>query len=401
MSSRSIKIAVISDLHVFNGSSAKGDGPSFIGTADPQDGPERHPFVGIRDLIRREKITADLLICPGDLADKADPAALMYAWERLNALKDELKASSLLATTGNHDVDSRNQHGDHDPKGNLQSLMPMFPGTDEALCDRYWSRNFAIVEHQDVRIVLLNSAAFHGYGGDANPEFRHGRVSARTISALRQALEGGERRINILVCHHHPAPYNPVDEDDYSEMVGGERLIEALDSGLFGSWLLIHGHKHYPRLAYAGGSTSSPIIFSAGSFSAVLWQKVQSRAQNQFYILEIPIAELDLLGLDIAGTLTSWDWINMLGWQPAGSGSGLPHKVGFGWREAPRAVAATVAAQFITSPVVQTGSEILNAVPKLRYLRPDELENVVRRLRADHGIIAKLADGMISEIGRP
>jgi len=226
-------------------------------------------------------------------------------------------------------------------------------------------------------------------------------VSARTISALRQALEGGERRINILVCHHHPAPYNPVDEDDYSEMVGGERLIEALDSGLFGSWLLIHGHKHYPRLAYAGGSTSSPIIFSAGSFSAVLWQKVQSRAQNQFYILEIPIAELDLLGLDIAGTLTSWDWINMLGWQPAGSGSGLPHKVGFGWREAPRAVAATVAAQFITSPVVQTGSEILNAVPKLRYLRPDELENVVRRLRADHGIIAKLADGMISEIGRP
>lgn len=400
MTLRALKIAVVSDLHVFNGSSEDAKSPSTIGTADAQDAPERHPLRGLTQIIERDKLSADLLICPGDLSDKADPAALTFAWAKLNELKDQLGAKHLLATVGNHDTDSRNQHGDHDPKGNLQSLNPMFPGVDEALCDRFWSRNFTIVELEDVRILLLNSSAFHGYGSDAKPEFRHGRVSSRTISALRKALPGGEKRINILVCHHHPITHNPVNEEDYSEMVGGDRLIDLLDSGEYGSWLLIHGHKHYPRLAYASGGSSSPIIFSAGSLSAFLYQKIASRARNQFYIIEIPIDYLDELGLDLAGTLSAWDWINMSGWQPAGVGSGLPHQVGFGWREQARTIAATIAKHLEDGKEVVTGDELLAFVPKMRFLRPEELESVVRRLRSSHGIVAQMKDGVIFEVGR-
>jgi 3',5'-cyclic AMP phosphodiesterase CpdA len=395
-----LRIAVISDLHVFSGSSNTGDCPSTIGTADPQDAPERHPFRGLAQLIEREGITADLLICPGDLSDKAEPSALIYAWNKLHELKDQLGAKRLMATTGNHDVDSRNQFNDHDPKGNLQSLVPMFPGIEEALCDRYWSRNFAIIEEQDVRIVLLNSTAFHGYGTSAQPEYNHGRISARTVSALRQALVNGEGRINIFVCHHHPVTHNPVEEADYSEMIGGDRLVEMLDSGDFGSWLLIHGHKHYPRLAYAAGGASSPVIFSAGSFSAFLYQKIASRTRNQFYILEIPLDELDALELDIAGTLTAWDWINMVGWQPAGPRSGLPHKVGFGWRESARTIANLIATYLSTTSAVVTGEELLTAIPKLRFLRPEEIDQVVRRLRTDHQVVAQVKDGMLFEVGR-
>lgn len=400
MTSRTLKIAVVSDLHVFNGSSEDSKSPSMIGTADAQDAPERHPLRGLADMIERDNLSADLLICPGDLSDKADPTALIFAWNKLNQLKDQLGAKHLLATAGNHDIDSRNQHDDHDPKGNLQALDPMFPGVDEALCDRFWSRNFVIVELEDVRILLLNSSAFHGYGSDAKPEFRHGRISSRTISVLRTALAGGEKRINILVCHHHPITHNPVNEEDYSEMGGGDRLIDLLDSGEYGSWLLIHGHKHYPRLAYASGGASSPIIFSAGSLSAFLYQKIASRARNQFYIINIPIDDLDALDLDLAGTVTAWDWINMSGWQPAGAGSGLPHQVGFGWRESVRTIATTVAKHLEDKKVVLTGEELLAAIPKMRFLRPEELEAVLRRLRLSHGVVAELKDGIICEVGR-
>lgn len=394
-----IKIAIVSDLHVFNGSSSAG-GPSFVGTADPQDSPEKHPFRGIQKLIADEGLTADFLICPGDLADKADPAALMFAWDKLQRLKTQLGAQHLFATNGNHDVDSRKVHGDVDPKGNLQSLDPMFPGLDEQQCDRYWSRNFAVFTDDILRIVLLNSAAFHGYGTDASPEYKYGRVSSRTISALRTALAKNERRVNILVCHHHPAPYNPVEEEDYSEMLGGDRLIELLDSGDFGSWLMIHGHKHYPRLAYSTGSPSSPVIFSAGSFSATLYQKLAARARNQFYIMEIPVGDLDSLGLDLGGTITAWDWITMVGWQPAGNMSGLPHKVGFGCRESPRSLAREIANLIAGRPNFQTGEELIASLPKLRFLRPQELQTVMARLVADHQIAARVNDGRIIEVGR-
>lgn len=401
MPNETLKIAVLSDLHVFNGSSEDDNAPSFIGTADAQDSPEKHPFCGLKKLISDNQLAADLLICPGDLSDKADPAALIYAWDQLHKLKTELGARQLLATNGNHDIDSRYMHDDHDAKGTLQSLIPMFPGTDEALCDRYWSRNFAIYADDQVRVVLLNSAAFHGSGKTSNAEFEHGRVSSRTLAAIRSELNTGERRVNILVCHHHPAPFNPVEEKDYSEMMGGDRLLALLDASDCGPWLMIHGHKHFPRVAYAAGGASSPIIFSVGSFSAHLYQKLQGHARNQFYLLEIPIASLDSLGLDLAGTVLAWDWIGLLGWQRAGDRSGLPHKVGFGWRESVRNIAKEIVGHLPAGDVVWGASDLEAAVPKLRYLRPEEIFSVAKRLKDEHKIIARLEDGVIREVGRP
>ena len=163
---------------------------------------------------------------------------------------------------------------------------------------------------------------------------------------------------------------------------------------------MIHGHKHFPRLAYSTGSPSSPVIFSAGSFSATLYQKLAGRARNQFYLLEIPVGDLDSLGLDLAGTITAWDWISMMGWQPAGNMSGLPHKVGFGCRESPRSLAREIASHIVSQANFQTGEELVGSLPKLRFLRPQELQAVSARLEADHQIFARMNNGMIIEVGR-
>ena len=175
-----MRIAVASDIHAY--ANADGPAPSHLCIAAPADQPTRHPVSGLKRLIEDEKLTADLLVCPGDLADKAETAALIYTWNELHAIKDLLKAELLIATAGNHDVDSRHKHNDFDARGALQALVPPFPGLSEAECDRYWGRNFVLLEKPTWRLLLLNSSAYHGGGKDPEKEARHGRISERTVA---------------------------------------------------------------------------------------------------------------------------------------------------------------------------------------------------------------------------
>jgi hypothetical protein len=399
---QSLKIAVLSDLHVFVGSASSGSAPSFIGTADALDAPTRHPLAALKELISNAGLRADLLICPGDMTNQAEPTALNVAWGHLQTLAQWLGAAPPLATNGNHDVDSRYQHNAYDAKGAMQSLLPRFPGLDEQQCDHYWARNYVIVNTPDYRIVLLNSSAYHGVGRESqDKEYDHGRVSSRTLDALEGALKASRPTLNILVCHHHPLAFNPLDEADYSDMEGGERLIEMLASGRFGRWLVIHGHKHFPRITYGTGAVTPPVIFSAGSFSAMLHPKVAQHARNQFYILEVRLDALEAHGLDIAGTVRAWDWISLKGWQEAGQESGIPKLAGFGWQEAPASIAGQIAGLLPNSGSVLGWEEVRNALPRIDYLLPQSLAKVLEILGEHHGVVATQMGGDVFEVGRP
>jgi hypothetical protein len=65
-------------------------------------------------LLKHDHLTADLLLSPGDLGDKADPTGIQLGGQTLNRLKDQLEARELVASAGNHDVDSRYLDDDHD-----------------------------------------------------------------------------------------------------------------------------------------------------------------------------------------------------------------------------------------------------------------------------------------------
>jgi predicted phosphodiesterase len=395
-----LRIAVVSDLHVFEGSSDKEKPPSYIGTADPNDSPTKYPFSGLEKLIKDEGLSVDLLICPGDITNQAGTSALQHAWQKLHNLKDWLGATHLLATNGNHDIDSRYGDNDFDPKGAIQSLSPMFPGATEEQCDRYWSRNFVVLEHHGARLVLLNSAAFHGYGTDQEKEYEQGRISQRTLLSLQSELAPKDAKINILICHHHPFRFNEITEADYSEMQGGSALLQML-ANLSGEWLIIHGHKHFPKLAYSPGDATSPVIFSAGSFSVVLHPTAAQKARNQFYIIDLPVDELDGLGLDLAGKIRAWDWISLKGWQPAGSESGLPRSSGFGWRESPSSIAKSIVALLPSTGSIITWAEIVSKMPKVEYLLPSDKRMLVQKLREKHNvkIVPHIDTGEIDELG--
>ena len=156
-----LKLVVISDMHAWDEENKKEVG-SWLKMGQPENIPDQHPIIGLLDLIKEEEIKADYLLCCGDLADKANPKALIYAWEQVIKLKKAIYAKQVFATSGNHDVDSRYKYNDHDAKGTLQSLVPLFPIEREPLNDKYWAKNYVIIDKHNCRFVILNSSAYHG-----------------------------------------------------------------------------------------------------------------------------------------------------------------------------------------------------------------------------------------------
>ena len=250
MQKRQVRLALLSDIHAYHPLPGSGKaGPSYLpanpGVSDPD------PFGELDRLIERERLRVDLVMCGGDICDKADFRGFQYAWTRLNALKTKLCATELVATCGNHDLNSRliDAPEDPDPKGALQTALPRFPFPDENLTDRFWARNFALVEPlPGVRVVVLNTSAYHG---GVEQELMHGRVSERTIAAIRRELERLEPAdLNILLCHHHVRPLQGLwgNAPDSEFMKKGGELLNTLADCTALPWLTLHGHRHIPNL---------------------------------------------------------------------------------------------------------------------------------------------------------
>jgi len=391
-----LTIAVISDIHAFDtlGPDEKVE-PSHLCMRTPENIVARHPIAALKELLSSEKILSSLLLCPGDFGDKARPAAIAYAWKAVNEIALRLGANSVLATVGNHDVDSRYNYSDHDPKGFLQGLAPPFPCPDELNNNQFWSRNYTLIEMPTYRLLILNSSAFHGGNLD---EINRGRISERTLTAIKQTLQkSNPKPVNILLCHHHPHKHSEIQLGEYDEMLGGQLLLMLLGCGLYGDWLVLHGHKHHPKICYAAGGNASPVVFSAGSLSAKLYPELATVARNQFYLIHFPTDQYPTHGF--VGTFDAWDWVSGSGWQRAGQyGSGLPGRGGFGYR-GNLSVLAAEAAAFLNQNTMPW-SLLVSSLKKLEYLIPSDLEILFNRLRCLHNINVLMSqEGTPEQIG--
>jgi hypothetical protein len=390
-----LRVLLLSDLHAISGDPDTVTSPSHLSARPTYDSATLNPLRAIPDMLRKESLCVDWVLCPGDLGDRADPVAQRFAWESLERLRAEVGATRLVGTAGNHDVDSRLKYDDYDPKGNLQSLKPPFPGLDEISVDRYWSRNFAILNDGDVRLVILNSAAFHGvYSDDASvkrpAEYLHGRVSDRTIDAIEASLDGSDAKLNILMTHHHII----ANEEFYRTagndvMRGGQLLLKRLYEKTGHRWVVIHGHQHFPDVRYGGTGSPPPVIFSAGSVSAKLSPDIFYRATNQFYYLEFPIHRYETLGWEGCATVRSWHWIKGTGWLPTPLDfkAGIPSGSGFGCIVSPRDIARQMASAFRSSgQSTLRYAEMCGFVPVLEFMLSADLQATFAACLKEFGI---------------
>ena len=386
-----MKILVLSDIHAFQG--ARQPIPSLVNYSDADRSKTTDPMLGLREFLQENPVEIpDIMICAGDIADRADPLALKQAWQELDRIYQDFKIKTFVATCGNHDLDTRHQENKFDPKGYLRKLAPCFPMPTIARNDlvqlKYWSNNFSILEGAEWRILNINSCAYHGFGTSAEPELTQGRISDHTIDDIKSELRavgvGLRNKLNICLLHHHLKELHNDTYADKSRMKGSENLLSLLAQSEFGEWFVIHGHVHRGDL-YSDGGNSGPIILSCASFSVSLSDDPQNPSANQFYVIDFD-KPTNGARRRIRGKVRAWDWAASYGWQAATFRRGNIGPVsGFGFRgDIPEFSEKFI--EYIRREKKVTWSDAMSAFQELNHFLPGDLDSFFNEIEADGDI---------------
>jgi len=374
-----ITLAVASDLHCHDDAKAT-PVESYLLAGALRNPVGQHPVQSLIELLKGKALKANALICPGDLSNRICSKGMMQAWDHLREIGRELKCQQLLTTLGNHDVDCLKKH-DADSFKIPQSLHPDFPILIDSEKDCFWSRGFyfSLDSSCGADFVVLNTVVTH----NNEPSAKRGTFEHHHIEGLRAALAQRKMDIydkmdvphRIAVMHHHPIIHSFVDHGSGDVLQFGDQILSVLAE--YGFHLVIHGHRHFPRITRHNSGGVEQMIFAAGSFSAYL-QKLSSVTRNLFHIISLTTQSS---GLPLTGQIRSWEYNYGLGWRPSTAQSAsLPHLAGF---KVPvqNIDLNRLCHQCDIAPGEQLrAEEILAAFPELQMMLPAELTLVQSEL---------------------
>lgn len=375
-----LTIAVASDLHC-HAEKDKVPRDSFLLAGARRHPAGKHPIQALVDLIRAHGLRADFIVCPGDLSNKICSSGMSQAWEHLREIQREMKSPHLLTTIGNHDVDSRKDHGP-DPFEIPKSLHPEFPLPHGAEKDRFWSRGFyfQLDETVGADFVVLNTVIAHTDEATA----KRGTFESIQISDLRDALSHRKSTIydiksvphRAAVLHHHPLVHSNLTFGSPDVLQFGDQILRVL--GEFGFNIVIHGHRHDPRITRVSINGVEQLVLAAGAFSAYL-KELSSNTRNLFHILTLTA---DVGQWPAKGNLQTWEYNHGFGWrQSTTQSAAIPHEVGFMLPEQRPDFLDELCFQCDASPGAQLrDDELLAAFPQLKYMLPMELKNIAGSL---------------------
>lgn len=364
-----VRAVILSDVH------AVPTGAGFHVAADTAGDPTANALTAARQAFVDRGLQADLLICPGDLVHQGDVAPMQWVWTELEGMASDIGAS-LIGTVGNHDLEQKPQN--RTPQEALRILAPEFPVLgSRPRWQEYWSEGFTCVDSGDGRwqVVTVDSCPHHGYD-PLNDE--RGQLRPTTLQQLGTVLDAREpSKVNIFVCHHQPQEWTHPSDKTTSHILEGDRLIDFLDARAE-TWLLLHGHKHDPRLDYFGHGTMGSVRLAAGSVGASLTTDPGTTLRNQLHIVDF---ELDAVshGMGMAGQVYSLDWETGHGWVAAGPRSGLFARSGFGFRregiEMAWWLSTHVCAQLGRNRV--SWADVVTFEPRAVHLSPRDLTGLI------------------------
>jgi hypothetical protein len=360
-----LQVAVISDLHCHH--SSIGPAESLLLTDADRSPSSQHPVESLLDLIKKDKLNANILLMPGDITNKIDRQGMISGWGFVGEIAGALKVETVAPTLGNHDVNSRKP--EEDPFKIARGLSPKFPTSCDVLCDQFWANGFCLLEGSNYRILVINSVMSH-----TNEEAaKHGLVTPHQLDEISKALNrASAKQFQIAVCHHHPMAHEDIGLGASDLMENGSLLTQMLSEK--GFHLLVHGHKHHPKLSYAPGAQALPVL-AAGSFAAGMKNGLASRTRNVFHLITLEYIEG---GEMTRGSILTWQFRQSKGWTPASwDAVDFPHITGFGPVIVPELLADQVINAFngLDVPMAKWSS-VVSSVPDLRYVPPSTFEMV-------------------------
>lgn len=350
----------MSDLHCYHPKDDKWPIDSYLTSNKLRSPSKDHPIQALLEILPSivdSKI--DYLLCPGDVANRADQQGFIDGWGFVLEIGQALKVDEIISTLGNHDVDSRHI-GSTDIYTIAKGIKKGFPINEVSLCNEFWANGFTFVEKENVRILVINSVFFH----HTQSEIDKGKVDPTQLEAIEKYLSNlNDDKLKLALCHHHPLPHERFKLGSGDVIVGGNELIDLLNKYKFD--LLIHGHKHDPWLRYAPGSGSSVPIFSAGSFSATTNQILNGK-RNTFHLVTLTKTENASYG-----KIKTWEYLPNIGWKLADSGDdGFPVHSGFGFKG--KIVDLINDTDRVITKDFMDWEKFIKEVPEVEFLTPDE-----------------------------
>lgn len=365
-----LDIAVMSDLHCKYGANLTLVQTQTYLTTDLELLPiSKHPVEALKKCITDFNLSADLLLCPGDITDKVDKQGLLSGWNFIKEVQQSIGNPKLFATVGNHDIDSRGSHSTGHPFTLLKQLeVKGYPTSDSFANTSYWSNHFCVICDSDYCLLLFNSCYSHT---DANSA-KSCLIDHITIEKINEELSKVselDMKFKICMLHHHPQHHSNFDlqfsDADFVE--NGDRLVALLNKFDFN--IVIHGHKHEPKLRY---DDTIP-VFASGSFSSLM-NIIDIKADNTFHMIR-----LERSGL---GTIRSWVYGPTKGWTQS-DGTYFPCTTGFGAKKSPREIADDCEALIsVNSSGMINYQSLIQSVPDLPYLVPSEQDKLIELLSA-------------------
>jgi UDP-2,3-diacylglucosamine pyrophosphatase LpxH len=367
-----LRFAVVSDLHCHH--SSQGTAKTLLLSDADRSPSSQHPVEALLDLIKVASLQADILLMPGDITNEVDQQGMISGWGFIQEIANALHASCIAPTLGNHDVISR-KPSDDAFKHARRLRSPTFPSTNDQAFDQFWSKGFFALDGQQWRVLAVNSVASHTTEESA----KQGLVTNHQLAAIQSFLSATTpKAVQVAVCHHHPLLHEDIGLGKSDVMENGSLLIETLSE--HGFCLLVHGHKHHPKLTYSSGSTPLPILAS-GSFSAGMKNGLASRTRNVFHLVTVNVPQR--IGEPVTGRIETWQFRQWKGWSPATwEAVDFPHITGFGCFEHADVLAARVENAYRRRNVsFARWADVIQNIPEITMIPPAVFEAVGERLK--------------------
>lgn len=330
-----------------------------------------HPVKAFIDLVEKsaDSFKSDLLLCPGDITDEIDHQGYITGWSFLEEMQAAVQAPHLLATLGNHDVDSRRIVNGELPFSLPRSIKPNYPIGVASLRQDFWNDHYCIFETECCQVLLFNSCYTHLSSNDAKKSV----IKEDVLKSMERKLSILPKgKIRIALCHHHPISHSNVSYPDTDIIDKGEHFLELLIKYDFS--LIVHGHKHEPRIRYY----NSLVVFCAGSFSSTA-NVTDSQSDNVFHRIEFK--DID------RAIIKTWAYGSRNGWTQK-MGQKFPSITGFGCKDNIQSLAADISKWFEVqgNGMLERYDRLISAIPAIQFVIQSDFEKLINILKSQYSV---------------